>query len=164
MSRTSSGSSRSEREVNPTTSTKITDTIRRSSPAGCPLASSRSSAPQPPQYLKPKGLLAPHASQLSASLFPQEPQKLCPASFSAPQLGQGIRSAATGGPSTQAIVSSSVASTWASGRMIGLGEVLTHALHGLGDALVGRRQRDAEEALARGPVHRARRDHDRRLL
>ncbi len=45
-----------------------------------------------------------------------------------------------------------------------LGQVLAHPLDGLGDALVGRGQRDAEEALAAGPVHRARRDHDGRLF
>src|SRR4051794_33641012 len=45
-----------------------------------------------------------------------------------------------------------------------LAQVLAHALDRLGDALVGCRQRDPEEALARRPVHRARRDHHCRLL
>ena len=36
------------------------------------------------------------------------------------------------------------------------GEVLAHPLDRLGEALVGSGQRDAEEALAAGPVHRAR--------
>ena len=39
-----------------------------------------------------------------------------------------------------------------------LGEVLAHPLDRLGDPIVGGRQRDAEEALAAGPVHRAGRD------
>ena len=45
-----------------------------------------------------------------------------------------------------------------------LAEVLAHPLDRLFDALVGGGQRDAEEALAARPVHRARRDDDRRLL
>src|SRR5262245_48461183 len=45
-----------------------------------------------------------------------------------------------------------------------LGEVLAHPLDRLFDALVGRRQRDPEEALAARPVHRPRRDDHGRLF
>ena len=41
---------------------------------------------------------------------------------------------------------------------------LAEPLDGLEQAVVGRRQRDPEEALAVGPVRAAGRDHDRRLL
>src|SRR5687767_2525389 len=45
-----------------------------------------------------------------------------------------------------------------------LRQVLLHPLQRLGETVVRRRERDAEEALAAGPVHRAGRDHDGRLL
>src|SRR2546423_10325797 len=94
MSRTSSASRDSDREVKPTRSAKRTDTSRRSaSEPGSPAASAATAAGSPS--------VAPHVSQkvsaeetgcpfghVSASVAPQARQNLASARLSTPQLEQ----------------------------------------------------------------------------
>ena len=74
IARTSSGSRRSARLVNPAMSTKSTVTTRRSSVAArCGFACN--AAPHWVQKLTVKGLVRPHAGQTRRTTPPQDPQK-----------------------------------------------------------------------------------------
>ena len=95
--RTSSGSIRSERPVNPHTSAKTTVAHRRSSAGsvgGGAVAGGTIDrlAPQCPQKRKPGGFGSWQARQDNNSDMPHDPQKRCAPAFSAPQWGQAVMS------------------------------------------------------------------------
>jgi hypothetical protein len=104
IERISSGSVRSESDVNPDRSANRTVTRRRSPSSALaapdvdePLLSH--GAPHDPQKRKPGGLSWPHEAHFSHSDVPQWPQKRCVASLTSAQPGQGAVPAKAESPS-----------------------------------------------------------------
>jgi hypothetical protein len=82
--RTSSGSIRSARLVEPTRSAKSTVTTFRSSALGIGAAAGERSAPQAVQYASSTATVSPQAGQDRPRDDPQLPQKSAPGRFSKP--------------------------------------------------------------------------------